>query len=111
MQKLMIKDSIQVDWHRKALGEDVKSFRETIDNPEVTLSNVPIKVVSKETYDRIVNALKQFTPSVAKFSKQNNFKPFIIKNGKRHLAIDSQGYDYPRYKSPVYDKDGNSMPW
>ena len=67
------------------------------------IRNRPVLRLSKSEYDKIRNTLTNFSPKVQNFSEKTAREgPFLITDGKHWLAVDPQGYEYPRYKSPIY---------
>ena len=106
-----------VYFNKKASGDDVKRFRRAID-PQLAIRSImhlsnttPIEKVSKEDYDKIRNTLNPLPFAIQQSNMDNNYRPFIVTDGKRSIAVDTQGYDYPRYKSPVYKKNGYAEDW
>ena len=102
-------DEIRVRWNRKsAVGElfpfDVIFVVPPTNIPgiedEDLITNVPIYRCSPEEYHDIAESLSSFQQGV------EMPQIFVATDGIRYLAIDTSGYDYPRYKSPVCVKWG-----
>ena len=106
-----------VVFHSKASGNDIKQFRRAID-PQAErrsimhlASTTPIEKVSEKDYNEIRNTLNPLPPKILQSNADNSYRPFIVTDGKRSMAIDTQGYEYPRYKSPVYKMNGYAKDW
>jgi len=96
---------IKVCWARKSmLGREypfgVPRVEECDPDEISTLEVKPDMIirVSEDEWDRIAETLAPLDP---KFPDD----VFIITDSDRWLAVDPQGYDYPRYKSQIADED------
>lgn len=75
----------------------------------------PLIDVSSKEYDAIANTLDDFNPLIMKkveiekaqiqYIESCTSKRFVITDGKRKLAVDNQGFCYPRYKGLVCETD------
>jgi len=82
----------------------------------------PIIKTSTSTYNKIAKTLDSFPKEILQkgdragvlrdrgYSSGEYMDVFIVTDGKKQLVIDSQGYNYPRYKSPVRI-DGEEKPY
>jgi len=110
-------DPIKIMWAGKVSSKkDMDSIEATGKKYEkdelVTIRNRPVLRLDKTGYDKIRNTIATFSPEVQTFSKKTAREgPFFITDGKRWLAVDPQGYDYPRYKSPIYVGGLTTIRW
>jgi len=104
MAKLKNMNQLQVDWRRKSnVGNsypfDVTDFKKKdarpfLDNEWGLWSKPKIKKVDSNKYEKIAKTLDDMPITPKKGI-------FLITDGKRALAVDTQGYKYPRYKSVI----------
>lgn len=99
---------INVSWNRKAIGESDMGFDEEYVH---SLCNVNHVSVNSEQYNKILNTLDDLPVKVLSKVKRVSVKDWgtalavIIKSkGKKPLVIDTQGFNYPRYKSWIKPK-------
>ena len=97
--------NIRVQWCRKSGVQ--RSFPFNIEKPknwktEFTrvIKQIPLQVVDRETFNRIANTLQALPLDILRLASMNKHN-VAIKCEDDYLAIDTQGYDYPRYKSFV----------
>ncbi len=95
--------NIRVQWARKSNAN--QKFPYNLENPEnweteltKVIKEIPLIVVEREMFDRISNTLQELPIEILTLAE--NCK-FAIKCGEDYLAIDTQGYNYPRYKSYI----------
>ena len=98
-----------VAWNRKVLGK--KDFYNDVNDPSSskhTLCGLNEVTVTKKQYDNVLDKLDDLPKSIlnkTKIVSVDNWgksQAVVIKApGKRKLAIDTQGYNYARYKSFV----------
>jgi hypothetical protein len=100
----------KVVWQRKSNTDDDWPFR--VDEPYnwnadaiQIIEDVPIVKVTSAEFDRMATTLDPIPQNVMQMA---GYEPgsaknmvFIINDGQRRLAIDAEGYDYPRYKSYI----------
>ena len=104
-------DKIKVTWCRKSnIGEEYPFGVKFDDKGNInTFKNVPVVKVSRKMYDKIGKTLDDMPPRILKQIKQINCTDngksamwgFVITDGEKWLAIDTQGFNYPQYKSPI----------
>ena len=94
LNKLKKFKEIKVSWCRKSLVGDEYPFNVVFDLEEnEIIKDIPIFEVNERDYKEITESLNDF--------KEDYPQYFVIKSNGRFLAIDTEGFKYPRYKSPV----------
>jgi hypothetical protein len=107
---------IAVSWCRKSCIDQDEPFVVKYDYRVAEFfHNVRVLKVSKEQYDSIGKTLDDMDQRLlAEVQEIQEGKyamwGFVITDGERWLAVDTQGYNYPRYKSPVCI-DGRILPF
>jgi len=107
----MPKEIFYTDWRRKSSVGWKFPFDVTCCPPAGEKVIAPVINVTKREYDKIANTLDDFTPKmlkkfgmekkVDKYGPHCTHKIVVITDGRRKLAVDNQGFCYPRYKGLV----------
>ncbi len=114
------KVDFKTEWRRKSNVSDKYPFDVSFCPKESDIvKGTPVHKVSESTYDKIASTLSDFTTKEKKAfgikekkektGSSCTHKVFIITDGKRHLAIDNQGFCYPRYKGVVCGTEKYSL--
>jgi len=95
--------NIRVRWARKIFIHDI--YPVSLIMPEnwetlrtQVIKEMPLAVVDRETFNRISKTLQALPSDILALAKRNLV---AIKCEEDYLAIDTAGYDYPRYKSYI----------
>jgi len=108
----------EIDFHRKSnINDDYPFDVEGFNEPDaILLDKTYIVKVSKTQYQQIAGTLNDIPRNI--LDKSKTFRTdkwgymygFIMTDGRRYMAIDTQGYDYPRYKGVIKIK-GEILPF
>ena len=99
--------NVRVQWARKSRIGGKYPFK--VEKPEdwetkstVIIKEIPLVSVNKRLFNKIAKTLNDLPVSI--LASLENYK-IAIKNGENCLAIDTQGYIYPRYKSYIVPQE------
>ena len=125
----VLQKDIKASWCRKSFGGEGYPFDVKWDATRTGYGDwykikkgTPIIKTSERTYNKIAKTLDSFPREILQkgdkagvleereYGRGKYMDVFIVTDGKKQLIIDSQGYDYPRYKSPV-KIDGEVKPY
>ena len=125
----VLQQEIRASWCRKSVVGEEYPFDVIWDSGRSGYSDfykikkgTPILQVNKTAYDKVAKTMDYFSGDIVKkgdqagilnergYAKGKSMDVFIVTDGKRQLAVDPQGYDYPRYKSPI-KIDGKVIPF
>jgi hypothetical protein len=94
-------------WGKQKEVFDPRFMKRPIEYPVPThkCEGIPVVNVSRSEFDKLANTLDDLSPKLK--AKVQRFScsdwgagfGFLAKFGKSEIVIDTQGYDYPRYKS------------
>ena len=90
--------ALKVSWQRKIHNEPIHWTEEYA---EVIKGRVPIVNVTSDQFVKIYKTLERLPLKVMNKINKTGSTVIIVKSGSKKLTIDTQGYDYPRYKSLV----------
>jgi hypothetical protein len=91
---------IKVSWNRKAVNEPIYWYENNVE----TIKKPKVISVSPTEFDNIYNTLEDVPKRIISKLETGEYDyKAIIKSGTRILVIDTQGANYPRYKS-LYKK-------
>lgn len=91
-----------VSWCRKSLVDGKFPFKVSFNRDYIVeIKNPKLIEMSKKNFDSISKTLSRFDFELQELIKKKELQVFFVMAGKNILAIDTQGYDYPRYKSFV----------
>lgn len=99
------RESIKEIRMQTALGRRVAGRSRWIGHPAINpvIREGGLFKVSRSEFDILAYTLERFlnvSPVLAPLVGEGN-RVFVVTDGSRFMGIDPQGYDYPRYKTPI----------
>lgn len=92
------KITFRTSWCRKSYVGGEYPYDVSYDPSEAEQKTAEVIKVSQRVFSKIAKTLDDMPKSLSRMDV------FVVTDGTRYLAVDPQGFDYPRYKGIVVVK-------